>query len=140
MTVLRFSTRQFPLSDEMKPSVNPIYGHALGEMLRQEFQTLGHEVDNCVEEEDWGWYFFTSIEDQPYMIGTIAYRDIDPETEEPVSTSDPIEHAIQFDKKRSFKQIILGRNKFTDDDPIFKITEAILERKILDMTDFSKGL
>jgi len=138
MTILRFSTCQFDIAKAQRPSINPIYGHSLAEMLRQEFGSLGYEVDEEVDEEDWGWYFYTTIDDQSYMVGTCAYVDTHPETEDPVITKEPVEHLIQFNKRRTFKEILLRRNKFSKDESIVAITEAIVKRKILDMTDFSK--
>ncbi len=138
MTVLRFSTQMFDFSKAERPTINPIYGHSLAELLRKEFMALGHEVDESVEEEDWGWYFYTKQNEQAYMIGTCAYIDADEDSFEPVITSEPVEHLVQFNKKRTVKEIFLRRNKFTQDDPIIGLTEEVLKRTITDMTDYSK--
>ena len=138
MTVLRFSTKLFDIASSERPTINPIYGHSLAEMLRLEFKALGHEVDPAVGEEDWGWHFHTKLNNQKYMVGTCAYVDADPETFEPVLTSEPIEHLVQFEKRRSLKEVFLRRNKFVQDDPIIQLTEEIIKRKITDMTDYSK--
>jgi len=140
MTVLTFSTKLFDLASAKRPTINPIYGHSLAEMLRQEFIALGHKVDEAVEEEDWGWSFYTEHNKQQYMIGTCAYVDSDPETFEPILTDEPVVHLIQFHKVRTLKDRFLGRNKFTRDDQIILITEEIVKRKVTDMTEFSKDL
>ena len=138
MTVLRFSTQMFDFTKAERPTINPIYGHSLAELLRQEFKALGHEVDECVEEEDWGWYFYTRQNDQNYMIGTCAYVDADEYSFEPIITSEPIEHLVQFDKTRTFKEVFWRKNKFTQNEPIISLTEEVLKRKINDMTQFSR--
>ena len=138
MTVLRFSTQMFDFTKAERPTINPVYGHTLAELLRQEFKSLGHIVDENVEEEDWGWYFHTRHNEQEYMIGTCAYVEADEDNFEPVITSEPVEHLVQFDKKRTLKDVLWRKNKFMKDEPIIGLTEKILKRKISDMTEYSK--
>lgn len=138
MTLIRFSTEQFDFAAEPRPSINPIYGHSLAELLRKGFEAQGYEVDSEPDEEDWGWYFYMKLNGQSYMVGTCAYVETDPDSENLILPTEPVEHLVQFDKVRSFKETLLRRNKFTSDDPIISITETILKREITNMTEYSK--
>lgn len=138
MTALSFTSKQFDIASEPKSPINPIYGYSLAEFLLKEFKALGYETDNEPNAEDWGWYFYTEIDAQSYMIGTIAHVDIDPETDAPIIGNDPIEFIVQFDKNRSLKEMLFRKNKFLPDDPIVEKTESILRNKIFDIGSFSK--
>ena len=138
MTILTFKSEQFDIVNEPRNDINPIFGHSLAEMLRQEFTKLGHETFSEVETEDLGWYFDTTIDGQSYMVGTMAHIDVNPDTEEPIIDGTPIEFLVQFDKYRSLKDKLFGKNKLTSDELVITKTEAILKSKVLDMHDYSR--
>ena len=139
MTLLTFESKQFDIINEPRNDINPIFGHSLAEMLRQEFTKLGHDTYDEVESEDWGWYFYTTIGKQTYMVGTVAYVDVDSQTEEPIIDDMPIDFLVQFDKNRTFKEKLLGKNKFTPNEAIISITETILKNEILDMQNYERN-
>lgn len=138
MTLLTFESKQFDIVNEPRNDINPIFGHSLAEMLRQNFKQLGYKTFDEVETEDWGWYFDTNIDGQDYMVGTIAYVDSHPETDEPVIDDEPIGFLVQFDKYRGWKDILFGRNKLTPEAPVISITEAIIKNEVLDLKNYER--
>ena len=99
--MLTFKSRQFDIASEPPNDLNPIFGHDLGELLRQELASKGHVTDENVDSEDWGWYFHVKFNTHRYMIGTSAYVEADPITEKPIVTNEPIEFLIQFEKLKN---------------------------------------
>jgi len=135
MTILKFSTAMFGSAPPEGLDSNPTYGHALAEMLQKEFQVLNYKTDEVIEKKDWGWSFNMMYYRQEYMIGTLAYSELNAEENQ---ASGQIEYLVQFDKKRTFRETFLRQNKFKSDEPIIDLTTAILKFKIPDMTNFSK--
>ena len=133
MIVFRFESSQFNVKEEPRNEFNPIFGHAVGEHIRKELEKRGIEVTDEVDNEDWGWYFYGKIDDQQYLIGTCSYIDVDDSTEEPLFTGDPVEHLVQFDKHRTLKEQIFGRNKMTEDDAMVSLVESIVQETISDI-------
>jgi len=136
--MISFETNQFDILSEPKNDINPIFGHGLGELIRTNLQKKGFKTDNNVETEDWGWYFFTTSNNQKYMIGTVALVDINPETEEPIVTDDPVEFMVQFEKTRSLKEKLFNKNKMINDEPVILAVEKILKDKIIDIKNYSR--
>ncbi len=133
MTVFRFESLQFDPASEPKNEFNPIFGYSVAEHLRMEFKNRGYNVTDDVDNEDWGWYFDIKFDDRNYMIGTCSYVDADEETGNPLLDGEPIEHLVQFDKHRSIKEKILGKNKLSEDDQLVLMTEQIIKDTVSDI-------
>ncbi len=133
MTVLRFESDIFDIKSEPKNEFNPIFGYAVGEWLRKKCKANGLDVTSEVENEDWGWYFYVEKNDQSYMIGTCSYADVCEDTGHALLNNEPIEHLVQFEKHRSFKEKLLGKNKMEEDDPIVKMVETVITTEIRDV-------
>lgn len=138
--MISFKSKQFDIPSEPRNDINPIFGYSLGEYLRNALASDGLNTNDSVESEDWGWYFYVQSNDNTYMIGTTAYVDIDPVTEEPRFTEGPTEFLVQFEKTRSLKQKLFGKNKIKDDEPIIRKVEMILKSNIRDIEDYDREL
>ena len=116
---LSLKTSLFDLSKEEENPINPIYGKSLLEWLR-------HELSGSIEliepdAEDWGWYSELNWKGRNYLIGSSAYFK---EGDDPTSE---IEYIFQVDKHRTFKEVMLGREKMTPDDECFQFFKSFFE-------------
>lgn len=103
--VIRFRSSLFDLSKEPENPINPIRGTSILEWIRAR---LPDGVSaSSVEPEDWGWYFDANWSGRNYMIGAMAEEGMGGQTE----------WAVQFDKSRSLKEKLMGREKLHGGDP-----------------------
>lgn len=112
--VISFKTALFDTRKERPNPINPIAGESILNWLRDNVLQPRYRCSepDC---EDWGWYMDVSFDDRTYMIGGIAF-------DEDCNESDPvIEWLLQFDKSRSLKEKLLGREKIDADDPLVKM-------------------
>jgi hypothetical protein len=102
----------FNLDNEKENSINPIKGISVGEWLNPILEKNGISVTD-IDDEDWGWYSYAKFNDRKYLIGYTAIPD-------QISSNDA-EIIIQINKERSLTEILFGKNKLTDNDPIINI-------------------
>lgn len=105
---ISFKTSKFDVSKENKNPINPIYGESLLIWLKSE---LCSELEmTAPDAEDWGWYSNIIWKGREYMLGSSVFFE---EGDEPTSE---LKWIFQVDKQRSFKEILLGREKMTKND------------------------
>ncbi|MCP3928884.1 MAG: hypothetical protein GY705_07270, partial [Bacteroidetes bacterium] len=72
-----------------------------------------------VDEEDWGWYSYATLNGQKYLLGYIAI---------PGNKNDNFsEIIIQIHKERKLMDKLLGKNKMLNDDPFSKVVSSIIQ-------------
>ncbi len=117
--VISFKTSQFDTSKETPNPINPIAGESVLVWLEQNFSLAGYELTDP-SPEDWGWYISATGPSGTYMIGAVAFD------EEDGASGLEIEWLIQFDRKRTLKEILLGKGKATRDDQLVSAVFATL--------------
>ena len=102
--VIRFKTALFDVMLEPENPINPIHGSSLLVWLAQR----SHGVLEISEPdvEDWGWYSYTDLHGQRYMLGSSASE----------QEQGAHEWVLQVTKHRSFMEKLLGRNTMSEDD------------------------
>jgi len=105
--VIRFCTTRFDVTTEPENPFNPIRGASLLEWVRGKLPEAVSASE--VGPEDWGWYFNANWEGRSFMVGGRAEEGSEGETE----------CALQFEKSRTLKEKLLGREKFSEEDPFF---------------------
>jgi hypothetical protein len=104
--VIRFRSGLFDLTKEPDNPFNPIRGTSILEWIRARLPD-GVSASE-VGPEDWGWYFDANWAGRTYMLGAFAEEGLGGEAE----------WAIQFEKSRTFKEKLLGREKLREGDPV----------------------
>lgn len=115
---ISFNSDKFDLKNEIENTINPIKGKSVGEWLNPLLED-NNILTSSIEEEDWGWYSYATLNDQKYLVGYIAI----PED----SNGNFAEVIIQIQKERKFFEQMLGRNQLSKDDPLVKIISAIVK-------------
>lgn len=116
--VISFNSDAFDLKNERKNTINPIHGISVGEWLNPILEKHGVDV-TAIDEEDWGWYSYATLDRQKYLLGYIA---IPEDIKEMFS-----EIIIQIHKERKLIDKLLGKNKMSVDDPFVKIVGNIIK-------------
>jgi len=114
--VISFTTSRFDITAEKPNPINPIAGQSVLLWLKAELVRASYRVTEP-DTEDWGWYMDVQDADAAYLVGASA--DAEPE-------SSPVEWTVQVDKHRSMTDKVLGRNKMTDEDPLFALIERLV--------------
>jgi hypothetical protein len=115
--VIHFKSRRFDLSSEPGNPINPIRGASLLDWFRAKLPAeLGIAA---AEPEDWGWYTHVTWRGRQYLIGTCAHEADDGDHE----------WVVQIDKSRTFMERILGRERMTEDDPVFTLVRSLIENE-----------
>jgi len=110
--MIRFTTDIFDIKKEDKNPINPIYGQSLLLWLQQKIAaSYKMSIPNY---EDWGWYSDMFYNDKKYMIGAS-------------SQEDGLEWVLQISKQRSLIDILLYREKMTENDKCFLYFKKIIE-------------
>jgi hypothetical protein len=104
--VIRFRSRFFDVSKEPENPINPFRGSSILEWLRARLPD-GVTASEVLP-EDWGWYFDADWSGRRYMVGALAEED----------TGGDVEWAIQFEKSRTLKEKLLGRENLRAGDPV----------------------
>ncbi|HFD14112.1 MAG TPA: hypothetical protein ENJ34_02290 [Epsilonproteobacteria bacterium] len=110
--IIRFTTDIFDIKEEDKNPINPIYGQSLLLWLQQKI-AVSYKM-SAPDYEDWGWYSDMIYHDKKYMIGAS-------------SEEDGLEWVLQISKQRSLIEILLGKEKMTDNDKCFLYFKKIIE-------------
>jgi hypothetical protein len=113
--LITFQTDKFDPAAEQENPHNPIAGEAVLKWLREQIAPAFALSDP--EPEDFGWISSADINEQVYLVGASA--DLDQEQ--------PIEWAIQIDKRRSFMDKLRGRNQHEPDDPLTAAIQSAIE-------------
>ncbi len=116
--VISFYSDTFDLRNEKENTINPIKGISVGKWLNPILESKGVTCTN-IEEEDWGWYSYASLEGQKYLVGYIAI---------PASSKgNNAEILIQVHKERTLIEKLLGKNKLTSNDPLINKVSGIIK-------------
>ncbi len=114
-----FKTSKFDVSKEDENPINRIYGQSLLKWLKA---TLSDNLEiSEPEAEDWGWYSYLDWKGRVYLLGASAYH---VGGDEPKSE---LEWVFQVDKRRSFMENILGREKMMKDDECLLYFKSLFE-------------
>jgi len=114
--VISFTTSRFDITAEKPNPINPIAGQSVLLWLKAELVRASYRVTEP-DTEDWGWYMDVQAADAAYLVGASA--DAEP-------PSSPVEWTVQVLKHRSMTEKLLGRNKMTDEDPLFALIERLV--------------
>jgi hypothetical protein len=114
--LVSFKTSKFDVSSETPNPINPIAGQSVLNWLRAELSKAQYQVTEP-DTEDWGWYMDVEGNGASYLVGASA----DAEDPGPI-----VEWVVQVHKHRSLTDKLFGRNKTSDDDPLFALIEAIV--------------
>ena len=112
--IIRFTTTLFDISKEEENPINPIYGQSLLLWIRDKLLHLDITMPNY---EDWGWYSMINFENRTYMLGASCLAE----------DKNKLEWILQIDKPRSLLEIILGKEKMTENDKCFLYFKKIIE-------------
>jgi hypothetical protein len=113
--LITFQTDKFDPRAERENPFNPIAGEAVLNWLRERLAPAFALSDP--EPEDFGWCSSVSSGDEVYFV--IASADLDQEQ--------PIEWAIQIDKRRGFVDKLRGRNRHEPDDPLTSAIQSAIQ-------------
>lgn len=119
--VISFSTRKFDVSKETPNPINPIYGEAVLNWIREQLAGTPYTAGKP-DTEDWGWYMSVEGDGGTYLVGASGEPEDTPE----------VEWTVQVHKQRSFRDKLAGRNRLAGDDPLV----ALLERIVRGEPDF----
>ncbi len=114
--LITFVTNRFDPAKETPNDINPIAGEAVLLWLRQRLTAEGYDITKPAT-EDWGWYVTASKGGATYMIGASG---------EPEEANPEVHWTIQFEKTRSLKDRLFGKNKLAADDALVRAVERLL--------------
>lgn len=115
-----FETNRFNLSKVKSHFINDCcFGEDLAHWLSQKLKLKNINATDIFQ-EDWGWGFYVVIENQTYFIGIGGVSD------GADNDSNQGEWRVMIEKKRSFVEKILGKNKLTDNENIVTLIKNIL--------------
>jgi len=114
--VISFSTGKFDISKETPNDINPIAGESVLNWVSEKLAGTPFSGGDP-STEDWGWYIHVEGAGATYMVGASG---------EPVRPPPDMDWVIQVHKLRSFKDKLMGRNKQSDDDPLFVLLEKLV--------------
>jgi len=117
MAVIRFSTSKFDVSAERPNPINPIPGESLLLWLRE--RASPKLVVSEPDTEDWGWYSFVEWNGRRYMLGSSAS----------VEEAGEREWILQIEKRRTFKERLLGRERMLKGDQCAQFFQNLLEQE-----------
>ncbi len=109
--VIEFQTSKFDVSKEDENPINPIYGKSLLLWLREKTKDAVEIPDP--DYEDWGWYSDIEWNGRVYMLGA--------------SSDDGKTWFFQIDKDRTIIEKILGKEKITENEEIWKYFISLLQ-------------
>ena len=116
-----FNTSLFDPSKEDENEINPIYGQSLLIWLKDK---LSNKLEfSEIDMEDWGWYSHIIWNGRKYLIGSVAHYEVGDDFR------NGVDWIFQVDKKRSFKEIIFGKEKMTENDQCFLFFKKYFEEK-----------
>ena len=114
---LIFNSNIFDWKSEPPNDCNEINGISLGQYLSPLFVQKSIQVTD-IESEDWGWYLDATLDERTYMVGFIII---------PKNAGESSDECIcHVEKSRSFIEIITGKNKMQDDDPMLTIVHKLI--------------
>ena len=113
--LITFQSNKFEPQAERENPINPIAGEAVLKWLRKQLAP-DYELSNP-EPEDFGWCSSVSSGDNVYLV--VASADLDQEQ--------PIEWAIQIDRRRGIMDTLRGRNRHEPDDPLTAAIKSAVE-------------
>jgi len=122
-----FKTTAFADAPEVRAqNVNDIAGHALTAWLRQQLTSHGLAVSDDWP-EDHGWDFHVDHEGSRYLCACSIEPDQEP----------PFEAHIGLHKMRSFKERVLGRNRYERGDAVTACIRTSLAqcREVSDLSE-----
>ncbi len=115
-----FETNRFNLSEVKQHFINPCcFGEDLAAWLRAELIERGIPTIEPGQ-EDWGWYIESQMDGCTYFIAIGGNPD------DTAQDKNRGEWRITIEKHRSVWEKLSGRNKTTQEAPIFDVIEAIL--------------
>lgn len=114
--LISFSTGKFDVSKETPNPINPIFGEALLNWVRERLAGTGYTA-TAPQPEDWGWFIDVQGQGSRYLLGASG------QPERPVPDVDWV---IQVHRKRSFTDKLAGRNVMAADDPLVGLVESFL--------------
>ena len=112
--VIRFRSGLFDLAREPENPINPIRGTSILEWIRDRLP-VGVSASK-IEPEDWGWYFDANWAGRTYMVGACAEE----------GQGGEAEWLIQFEKSRTFKEKLLGRERLSEGDPVVAFVLSLI--------------
>lgn len=117
--LIRFNTNKFNLEEEKENSINPIHGYSVGEWLKPILEGNNINVTK-IDDEDWGWYCYATVDSQKYLIGFIALP----------GDNEKAQIMIQIHKERSFFERLFGKNKLSSNEALIKIISSIISSTV----------
>ena len=115
------STNRFNLSERQPHFINDTcFGEDLAAWLVEQLGKEGIPAE-APGQEDWGWYFSATSQDEPYFF---AINGDDDGHEEMPNQG---EWRISIHKTRSVMDKLMGRNFFSNDDKILYVVRRILK-------------
>ena len=114
--LISFSTGKFDVSKETPNPINPIFGEAVLNWIRERLADTPYKASEP-DTEDWGWYITVEGNGATYLVGASG----DPEPPAP-----DVDWTIQVHRERSFKDKWTGKNKMTSDDPLVTLLESFV--------------
>lgn len=117
---LLFETGRFNVTQPKEYYINECcYGEDTAAWLRDRLAELSIGVTEP-EQEDWGWYVYVYYNEDRYFIG-ITGHSVDK------SSGNRGEWALMVEKRRSLKEVITGKNRLVESEPIFDILKRLIE-------------
>jgi len=130
MITISCKTSRFNTSETKEDFINDCcFGEDFSEWVTQEISKNGAIAD-VVCMEDFGWFNQVKCDDQTYGLAISGYSENLPNNPNYGSWF------LSFDKKRAFVEVLLGKNKDSKEESIFKIVFDLLNKAGFDEVCF----
>ena len=115
--IICFETDKFDAKKESENSLSPMYGESLLLWLKDQVKD---ELDITEPDaEDWGWYAYLKWKGRKYLLCSSAWEE----------DNGQYEWVLEVNKKRSFKEILLRKEKMEKNDECLLYLQNLLEKE-----------
>jgi hypothetical protein len=114
--LITFATDKFDISKETPNDINPIAGESVLKWIRHHLASAGF-TSTEPGAEDWGWYMNVEGGGASYLVGASG---------EPERPPPDVDWTIQVHRNRSMMDKLTGKNKLSNDDPLFAFLERLV--------------
>ena len=115
--IICFETDKFDAKKELDNSLSTMYGESLLLWLKEQVKD-DIEISDP-DAEDWGWYAYLKWKGRKYKLCSSAWEE----------DNGQYEWVLEVDKKRSFKEILLRKEKMAKDDECLLYLQHLLEKE-----------